>query len=146
MKKLYSKIPAMIGMLIAVISFGLLAAAFIVSANEVEPEMGVSRSFALWVFAVITSMLSLIFYLVDAFLSIIKAFDRVFPVFNGVLALLLIGAVPMAIFVGGGLGVNIYIYFSYYLAIFVLEIVSIIKHIKSSGTDQNFDRQQALEP
>ena len=146
MKKLYSKIPAMIGMLIAVISFGLLAAAFVVSVHEAEPEMGVSRSFALWVFAVITSMLSLIFYLVDALLSIIKAFDRVFPLFNGVLAFLLIGAVPMAIFVGGGLGVNIYIYFSYYLLIFLLEIVSIVKYIKSPGADRISDGEQASEP
>ena len=146
MKNLYSKIPAMIGMLIAVISFGLLAAAFVVSVHEAEAEMGVSRSFALWVFAVITSMLSLIFYLVDALLSIIKAFDRVFPLFNGVLAFLLIGAVPMAIFVGGGLGVNIYIYFSYYLAIFLLEIVSIVKYIKSPGADRISDGEQASEP
>ena len=41
MKSVSSKIPAMIAMLIALLSLGLLITAFIVSINEVEPEMGV---------------------------------------------------------------------------------------------------------
>ena len=45
----------------------------------------------------------------------------------------------MMLFVGAKLGINIYIYFSYYLSIFVLEIVSIIKHIKLSQIDKNTD-------
>ena len=130
MKRLYSKIPAMIAMLIAIFSLGLLITAFIVSINEVEPESGFSTSFACWVYAVITSMLSLIFYFVDAVISVVKAFLRIHPIFNIVLALLLVGAIPMMLFVGAKLGINIYIYFSYYLAMLILEIVSIIKHIK----------------
>ena len=130
MKSLSSKIPAMIAMLIAIFSLGLLITAFIVSINEVEPESGVSKSFAFWVYAVITSMLSLIFYFVDAVISVVKAFLRIHPIFNIVLALLLVGAIPMMLFVGAKLGINIYIYFSYYLAMLILEIVSIIKHIK----------------
>ena len=59
-------------MLIAIFSLGLLITAFIVSINEVEPESGVSKSLAFWVYAVITSMLSLIFYFVDAVISVIK--------------------------------------------------------------------------
>ena len=128
MKKINSKIPAMIGMLVAIFSLGLLMAVFIVSINEVEPESGVSKSFALWVFAVITSLFSLIFYFIDAILSVIKVFLKIHPIFNTILAALLIGAIPMAIFVGAKLGIHIYIFFSYYLAIFVLEIISIIKH------------------
>ena len=139
MKKIHSKIPAMIAMLIALFSLGLLITAFVVSINEVEPEMGVSKSFAFWAFAVITSMLSLIFYFIDAVFSIIKAFMKIHPIFNIVLALLLIGAIPMMLFVGGKLGINIYIYFSYYLLIFVFEIISIIKHIKLSQIDKNTD-------
>ena len=144
MKKIYTKIPAMIAMLIAILSLGLLITAFIVSINEVEPEMGVSRSFAFWVFAVITSMLSLIFYFIDAVISVVKAFLRINPIFNIVLAVLLVGAIPMMLFVGAKLGINIYIYFSYYLTIFVLEIVSIIKHIKLSRIDKNSDVEQPL--
>ena len=145
MKNVSTKIPAMIAMLIAIFSLGLLIAAFIVSINEVESEMGVSKSFAFWVFAVITSMLSLIFYFIDAVFSIIKAFMKIHPIFNIVLALLLIGATPMMLFVGGKLGINIYIYFSYYLSIFVLEIISIIKHIKLSQIDKNTDLEQTIE-
>ena len=146
MKNVSTKIPAMIAMLIAIFSLGLLIAAFIVSINEVEPESGVSKSFAFWVFAVITSMLSLIFYFIDAVFSIIKAFMKIHPIFNIVLALLLIGATPMMLFVGAKLGINIYIYFSYYLAIFVLEIVSIIKHIKLSRIDKISKLEQHIEP
>ena len=145
MKNVSTKIPAMIAMLIAIFSLGLLIAAFIVSINEVEPESGVSKSFAFWVFAVITSMLSLIFYFIDAVFSTIKAFMKIHPIFNIVLALLLIGATPMMLFVGGKLGINIYIYFSYYLSIFVLEIISIIKHIKLSQIDKNTDLEQTIE-
>ena len=145
MKKIYSKIPAMIGMLVTMIGVVLLIGAFIISNNEVEPESGVSRSFAFWVFAVITSMLSLIFYFIDAVFSIIKAFMKIHPIFNIVLALLLIGAIPMMLFVGGKLGINIYIYFSYYLSIFVLEIVSIVKHIKLSRIDKISKLEQHIE-
>ena len=145
MKKIDSKIPAMIGMLIALLSLGLLIVAFIISINEVELESGVSKSFALWVFAVITSMFSLIFYFIDAIMSIIKVFLKIYPIFNAILATLLIGTVPMVLFVGAKLGINIYIYFSYYLAIFVLEIISIIKHIKLSRIDKNSDVERAFE-
>ena len=69
---------------------------------------------------------------------------RIHPIFNIVLALLLVGAIPMMLFVGAKLGINIYIYFSYYLTIFVLEIVSIIKHIKLSRIDKNSDVEQPL--
>ena len=132
MRSLFSKIPAMIAMLIAVFSLALLTVAFIVSINEVEPEMGVSRSFAFWVYAVIMSMISLIFYLVDAVFSVIKAMKGIHPLFNAILAVVLIGAIPMAIYVGGGLGIKIYIFFSYYLATLVLEIVSVVKHVKKA--------------
>ena len=144
MKSLSSKIPAMVAMLIAIFSLGLLITAFIVSINEVEPESGVSKSFAFWVYAVLTSILSLIFYFVDAVISVVKAFLRIHPIFNIELALLLVGAIPMMLFVGAKLGINIYIYFSYYLTIFVLEIVSIIKHIKLSRIDKNSDVEPPL--
>ncbi len=138
MKSLSSKIPAMIAMLIAIFSFGLLITAFIVSMNEVQPESGVSHSFAFWAFAVMTSMVSLIFYFIDAVMSVVKAFMRIHTIFNIILASLLVGAIPMTLFVSGKLGINIYISFSYYLAIFVLEVISIVKHIKSSRIDKNF--------
>ena len=145
MKNVSTKIPAIIAILIALFSLVLLITASIVSIDEVEPEMGVSKSFAFWVFAVITSMLSLIFYFIDAVMSIVKAILKIHPVFNIVLAVMLLGAIPMMLFVGGKLGINIFIYFSYYLSIFVLEIISIIKHIKLSQIDKNTDLEQTIE-
>lgn len=145
MKSISTKTPAMIDMLIAILSLGLLITAFIVSINEIEPESGVSRSFAFWVYAVITSMLSLVFYFIDAIWSIAKAIMKIDPIFNIVLAFLLLGTIPMMLFVGGKLGINIYIYFLYYLAIFVLEVVSIIKHIKLSRIDKKAEDAQAVE-
>ena len=145
MRSASSKIPAMIAMLIAILSLGLLITAFVVSINEVEPERGVSKSFAFWVYAVIASILSLIFYFIDAVMSIVKVFLKIHPIFNTVLALLLFGTIPMMLFVGAKLGINIYIYFSYYLAIFVLEIVSIVKHIKLSRIDKKSNAEQPFE-
>ena len=145
MKNVSTKIPAMIAMLIALFSLGLLVTAFIVSIDEVEPEMGVSKSFAFWVYAVITSILSLIFYFVDAVMSVVKATLKIHPIFNMVLAVMLFGAIPMMLFVGAKLGVNIYIYFSYYLSIFALEVVSIIKHIKLSRSDKKVKGNQTDE-
>ena len=96
---------------------------------------GVSKSFAFWLFGMIVAYFSLIFYFIDAIFSIIKIFMKIHPVFNAVLSIMLLGAIPMGLFVGGGLGISIYIWNAYYLAIFILEIVSIVKHIKmkSSG-------------
>ena len=112
MRSVSTKVSAIVAMVISLFSFALLVAAFIASINEVVPEMGVSRSFALWVFAIIIAMLSLIFYTVDALLSIVKIFLKIHPIFNFILAVILIGAIPMFIYVGGRLGINIYIWFS----------------------------------
>ena len=145
MKNVSTKIPAMIAMLIALFSLVLLITALIVSIDEVEPEMGVSKSFGFWVYAVTTSILSLIFYFIDAVMSVIKAILKIHPIFNIVLAVMLFGAIPMMLFVGAKLGINIYIYFSYYLAIFVLEVVSVIQHVKLARIDKKSDAEQPLE-
>ena len=130
MENTSSKSAAIFAMIISLISFGLMIASLIVSFNETPVEMDVSKSFALWVYGMIVAYFSLIFYFADAVFSIIKAVLKIHPVFNTILAIMLIGAIPMAIFVGGGLGINIYIWNAYYLAIFILEIISIAKHIK----------------
>ena len=133
MKSTFTKVAAIIAMTISLISFGLIITAFIVSANEPPVEKGVSKSFALWVFGMIAAYFSLIFYFTDAVVSAIKVFMKIHPIFNAVLSIMLIGAIPMGIFVGGGLGVSIYIWNAYYLAIFILEIVSIVKHVKMNA-------------
>ena len=134
MKSTFTKVAAIIAMTISLISVGLIITAFIVSANEPPVEQGVSKSFALWVFGMIAAYFSLIFYFIDAILSAIKVFMKIHPIFNAVLSIMLIGAIPMGIFIGGGLGINIYIWNAYYLAIFILEIISIVKHIKMNAS------------
>ena len=133
MENTASKSSAIFAMIISLISFGLMIASLIVSFNEPPVEEDVSRSFALWVFGMIVAYFSLIFYFADAVFSIIKVVLKIHPVFNAVLSIMLIGAIPMAIFVGGGLGASIYIWNAYYLAIFILEIISIAKHMKMNA-------------
>ena len=131
MKDTSTKGAAIFAMIISLISFGLMICSFIALITEPAREQGgVSKSFAFWVFGMIVAYFSLIFYFVDAIVSAIKVFMKIHPIFNAVLSIMLIGAIPMGIFIGGGLGVNIYIWNAYYLAIFILEIVSIAKHIK----------------
>ena len=145
MKNTVTKSAAIIAMIISLISWGLIITAFIVSANEPPVEQGVSKSFALWVFGVIAACFSLIFYFIDAILSAIKVFMKIHPIFNTILSILLFGAIPMGIFIGGGLGISIYIWNAYYLAIFILEVISIAKHIKiKSSSDASKNDSQAL--
>ena len=135
MRDFTTKIHAIIGMAISVVSFGLLITSLILGLIESPTEFGLSNSFSFWVLSVIVAMISLLFYIIDALLSIVKAFKKVDPIFNSLLSILLFGAVPMVIFVCGGTGINIYIWNAYYLTIFVLEIVSLIKHIKMDPKD-----------
>ena len=133
MKKIYSKIPAMIGMLITIIGAGLLIGSLIISNNEVEPENGVSRSFALAILALTTALCSLIFYLIDAVLSVIKAFKKIHPIFNSTMALIIISTI-LIVFAKSGLpDIRIAICA---VTIFVFEIISVIKHIQLMMNDK----------
>ena len=134
MRETSIKVHAIIAMVISLISFGLMICSFIALITEPAREQGdVSKSFAFWVFGMIAAYFSLIFYFVDAIVSAIKVFMKIHPIFNAVLSIMLICAIPMGIFVGGGLGIIIYIWNAYYLAIFILEIVSIVKHVKMNA-------------
>lgn len=131
MKRISPKIPGMIGLLISLLSFALVIAAFIVGANEQPPTIGVSESFALWAFSVMAAMLGLVFYVIDAFHAIGKALNKCEPVFNTLLAVISFGGIPMVVEIGGRLGINILIWNLYHLLMFILELISIVRHIKS---------------
>ena len=137
MRETSIKVHAIIAMVISLVSFSLMIASLVVILTETPVDERGSPSFALWLLGMIVAYFSLIFYFVDAVLSVIKIFLKIHPAFNAVLAVMLIGAIPMALFVGGGLGINIYIWNAYYLAIFVLEIVSIVKHVKLNSSKSN---------
>ena len=146
MKDTSTKGVAIFAMIISLISFGLMICSFIALITEPAREQGgVGKSFAFWVFGMIVAYFSLIFYFIDAILSAIKVFMKIHPIFNTILSTLLLGAIPMGIFVGGGLGINIYLWNTYYFVIFILEVISIAKHIKiKSSSDASKNDSQAL--
>ena len=146
MKSTATKAAAVFAMIISLISLGLMICSFIASITEpVLDTNSVSKSFVFWVFGMLVAYFSLIFYFIDAVFSAIKVFMKIHPIFNAILSILLFGAIPMGIFIGGGLGISIYIWNAYYLAIFILEVISIAKHIKiKSSSDASKNDSQAL--
>ncbi len=113
------------------ISFGLIIASLVISIGEAPPEeiFGVTRSFAFWVYSIIFALISMVFYFIDAVRAIARMLKGMNPLFNFFVALLFIGAIPLLVIVGAGLGTaNIIVWFSYYVLIFAMEIRSIFKY------------------
>ena len=135
MRKIYPKISAIVAMLMTILSFGLLAASGEFLGVEPPPESAYSASSVFWIYAVLVSLLSLHFYTIDGIVSAVNAIRKVDPVFNCVLAVVLFVGIPLCIHVGGRLGINIIIWFSYYLGMFILELVSIIRLTKMQDRD-----------
>lgn len=125
-----TKIPGLIALIISALSFLLLIGAIVTSITEQPVEEGVSGSFALWIYAVIIAMISLIFYVIDAFFCIGIAIAKRRITMDIVLVLLTAGSIPMVIFVGGALGINVLIWNVYYLVMFVLEMISVVRWVK----------------
>lgn len=139
MKSTSTKVSAIIAMIISLVSFVLMISSFVALITEPPLEQGdISKSFAFWLWGMIVAYFSLIFYFIDAVLSIIKVFMRIHPVFNAILATVLIISVPVGILIGGGPG-SVYIWNAYYLAMFILEIISIAKHIKINSANSQMD-------
>ena len=135
MKSTFTKVSAIFAMIISLVSFVLMISSFVALITEPPLELGdISKSFAFWLWGMIVAYFSLIFYFIDAIFSIIKIFMKIHPIFNAILSIMLLGAIPMGLFVGGGLGISIYIWNAYYLTIFILEIVSIVKHVKLNSS------------
>ena len=126
MKKLYTKIPAIIAMLICVVAVALAIALVIFALKANSSDVG----FLLGIVIYYAAIISYIFYLIDAVLSIIKAVMKINPVFNGILAVLIVGTIPMSMFAFQAKHLYIGLMYIYYLAIFVLEVISVVKHIK----------------
>jgi hypothetical protein len=77
MRETSIKVHAIIAMVISLVSFSLMIASLVVMLTETPVDEGVSRSFALWMFGMIVAYFSLIFYFVDAVLSVIKIFRKI---------------------------------------------------------------------
>ena len=139
MKKVYVKIPGMIAVLMTILTFSLWAPVFL---EQVDRGLGL----ALWVLGSLPAIPSLFFYFVDAVLSAIKVFKKIHPIFNGIVVLAIVGIIPMTyLLLRGVVGSALWFPFLYGLALVVLEIVSIIKHIKLSRIDKNSKLEQRVE-
>ncbi len=120
----------MIAMAVSVISFVLVLIALVVSIFETPIVGDVPRgsySFGLWVFSLMAAIVSIVFYLIDAILMIDDLFHTpTRPLAIAVIAMT-VGSIPMFIFVGGRMGINVLIWNVYYIGMFVLQVFSIRK-------------------
>ena len=122
-RKIPSKIPAMIGLSLSLLSFSFVAAAFIDLAIRPQATQGMSTSFALWIYSAITAMLAVAAYQIDG----VNDYRRAQHI---MLAMVEIASLPIVVIVGGGLGINILIWNIYHFVLCVLEVISIIWMIK----------------
>ena len=127
MRDVASKTHGIIAVIISAISIGLMIWGLFI---DTPVEQGVSRGFACWIFSIIIALISVFAYVVDGIVCAIKAFQKNRPGFNLISAVLYIGSAPMAFFVGLPLNTTV-IFYVYYLGIFVLQIIDIVKHIKA---------------
>lgn len=135
MKHLLIKIPAMIAMLISVFSFVWYVQSFF---DSVNPD--------LWLVSAIMAMFSVPFFFIDAVISFIRAIRKDDSKFNYILALVLVGAIPMVVIFGGD-GKDFFnvIWNVYYLMMFVLEVISIKKAWVSMKADRKKSKENTEE-
>ena len=116
-----------IAMLCSVVSWAFLLSAHLAVDFD---ENGLNRSFAslgLWIYSYIFSLIAVAFYVVDAVCCVVRAVRKKHPLFHILLAVLLAGAVPMLLLVGGcGLfDIKNLIWALYHLACFGMESVAL---------------------
>ena len=128
-KRIISKRKGVTALVLTVISLVFMVVGIVFSQPTGGEGMGINASFACWVYSMIVAFISVLFYALDGFASIGKMFRGICPGFNFFTALLFLGTVPMAIFVGAAAKYTAY-WYAYYLLIFVLEIISVAKHKK----------------
>lgn len=129
MKKYAAKFPAMIALGLRGVSFALVLGACAVSLKETVPEVGMGRSFALWIYSFIAAAFSLLFYLLDALVAH-GGFTRREKLVNRALILLSLGSVPMLVYVGAQPGLGALVWNLYYLAMFGLEVASVMMFVR----------------
>lgn len=139
MKKLWTKAPAMIGIIVTLLAVYSLVCMFIYILFPALLDDGTSfyePEFHAWqcsLSVIMYSVSSMVFYAVDAILSTIKAIMKIDKKFNIVLTSVIIVGVLMAVWI-----ITSYlrtyktvIWFSYYfLVLFVFEIISIVRCVK----------------
>ena len=128
-----SKPIVIIGMLLTVFSLYLAVLSILPDKNYDPVNDDVSRQFEFWVYSYMTAIPSLLLYIIDGVFCIIRVFFKLDSTFNLVLGVLIFAMIPMIIFIGSWYPGSI-IWNVYYFAVFVLEIISIIRTIKQRKT------------
>lgn len=127
MKRLSWKIPGIIAVALSLWSFALVISGSVVSIGYEWSGDGVGQPFRLWICSILVAMLSMVFYTIDAILCIKVAIQNEKRLFHVLLAILLLGGIPMVVFVGGYAGLLAGIVWNvYYLAMAVLEVLSVV--------------------
>ena len=131
MKKLYQKIPAMIGMGISAVSIIMALYAWYLLNHELYDGRGMSRSFATWIFSATFAILSIVFYLIDAGVIINSKKRKKGFSFDTAQTAMNIGSVPVFLLFGQGPDiVHIVLWNIYFLAMFIMEAISIVFILK----------------
>lgn len=129
-RTLKSKIPAMIAMAVSSVSFVLVLISLVAPLFEApiaEDAPRVSDSFRFWAFSLMAAIVSIVFYLIDAILMIDDLYHAPTRLFAIAVIAMAVGSIPMFVFVGGRMGINVLIWNVYYAGMFVLQIFSIRK-------------------
>lgn len=121
-----SKKGAMIAMGLGI---GNLAMFLVAAIATSDTGMGVGGVVLGWLF-LFAAALSAAFLVLDAGISVIKIFKNIHPVFNTILALVILGGLPLC-FVINPIG----LWTTYPLTVYVLEAISIVKHVKLERED-----------
>ena len=129
MKRISWKIPGMIALILTAWSIALLIASHIVSIGYEYSGEGLGLPFKVWINSILAAGLSMVFYVIDAVKSIIVAITAIRGekrLFHFLLAVLLLGGIPMLYFVGGSPEILFSVLWNvYYLAMAALEAISI---------------------
>ncbi len=119
---------------ISLIAFALFICSLLVEETTDEYGIPTMVGFAYHFYSFLTCGVSLLLYAIDALVSIVRSLQGNRPIFHAVLALVLFGGIPMWFFVGEVYALlETVIWYTYYLGMCVLEVISIVKDIRYDG-------------
>ncbi len=124
-KSFSSKASAMFAMMLSLAGVALLLIGTPQEMIYPPNEDGWGAGFGGFVAFYVLAICSMIFYLVDAVLCIVRACRRYRIAFNILLAIWIVFCIPMVIF-GASLGAGSICFTVYYIALFVLETASLV--------------------
>ena len=135
MKKVSTKIPSIIGMILTLICIFYLLKAYMYSyfpalfddgSSVYDPEL---TSWGAWLFSIIVSVFSLIFYGIDAVFSAIKVIKKDNQILNSIIVALFVICLIFGVWVINSVLRNYktIIWFASYFSLFIVEIISMIR-------------------